>query len=127
MGICKINKDGHWAVDGTPIYTPTTASITNNSILSSDSKRAESGLQYLTWIRPTYKAIKITFAMITAEEVAFLHELMQGKEFDFTFYDNGAKTIRAFAKKDSYSLYRVDVYPEYGGVYKNYSIDIEEV
>ena len=127
MGICEINKDGHWAVDGTPIYTPTTAVITNSGILSSDSKRAESGKQYLTWIRPTYKVIKITFAMITAEEVSVLHDLMQGKDFDFTFYDNGIKTIRAFAKKDSYSLHRIDVHPECGGIYKNYSIDIEEV
>lgn len=126
MGICGINKDGHWAVDGTPIYTPTTATITNNSILSTDSKRAESGKQYLTWIR-VYGGIKITYTLITAEEVSFLHNLMQGKEFEFTFYDNGVKTIRAFAKKDSYSLHRVDVYPEYGGIYKNYSIEIEEV
>lgn len=126
MGICKINENGHWAVDGEPIYTPTTVAITNSSILSSDSKRAESGKQYLRWIR-NIRNIKITYGQITGHEVAFLHNLLFGKEYDFTFYDNEAITVRAFAKKDSYSQHRLNVYPDDGGLYKNYTIEIEVV
>lgn len=127
MGICKLSENGHWKVDGEPIYTPTTVTINNSCILSSDSKRAESGKQYLTWIRTDIRIIKITYSQITAEEVAFLRSRLFGKEYDFTFYDNEVSTIRAFAKKDSYSYKRLDVYPEYGGLYKNYTIEIEVI
>lgn len=126
MGICKINENGHWAVDGKPIYTPTTVAITNSSILSSDSKRAESGKQYLRWIR-NIRNIKITYGQITGHEASFLHNLLFGKEYDFTFYDNEVITVRAFAKKDSYSQHRLNVYPDDGGLYKNYTIEIEVV
>lgn len=126
MGICKIDTNGHWAVDGKPIYIPTTVNVKNNSVLSSDSKMAESGVQYLTWIRRKRRTIRITYDSISSEEVAFLNDLMQGKEFDFTFYDNGIQTIRAFARADTYNPHRMNVYPEYGGLYKNYSIEIEE-
>lgn len=126
MGICKLSENGCFAVDGEPIYAPSTINVKNNSVLSSDSKMAESGVQYLTWIRRKRRIIKITYDFISAEEVAVLNELMQGKEFDFTFYDNGIQTIRAFAKSDTYNPHRLNVYPEFGGLYKNYTIDIEE-
>ena len=127
MGICKIDSNGYWTVDGESIYTPTATSVTNNRILSADSKRAESGKQYLTWIRPKYTVIKLTYNLITAEEVAFLHEKMQGRDFDFTYLDGEVKSIRAFSRKDSYSQYRLDSHKECGGLYKNYTIEIEEV
>lgn len=126
MGICKLSENGHWAVDGKPIYTPTTVTITNTGLLSSDSKRVESGKQYLRWIR-NIKNIKIAYSQITAQEAAELHNLLVGKEYDFTFYDSEVVTVRAFARKDSYSQRRLDVYPEYGGLYKNYTIEIEVV
>ena len=126
MGICKLSENGCWAVDGKPIYVPSTFNVKNNSVLSSDSKMAESGVQYLTWIRRKRRIIKITYDFISSEEVAVLNELMQGKEFDFTFYDNGIQTVRAFAKSDTYNPHRLNVYPEFGGLYKNYTIDIEE-
>ena len=127
MGICKLDTKGYWTVDGEPIYTPTTISVSNKSILSSDSKRVESGKKYLTWIRPGYTVIKLTYSLITAEEVSFLRKKMQGRDFAFTYFDGETKSIRAFAEKDSYSQYRLDAYEECGGLYKNYTIEIEEV
>lgn len=127
MGICKLSENGHWAVDGVPIYTPTGFTISKSSILSSDSKRTESGKQYLTWIRTGVRTGKMVYDSITAEEVAELDDRMLGKEFAFTYEDNGVKTMQAFARKSSYSIHRLNVYPEFGGLYKNYTIDIEEV
>lgn len=126
MGICKISENGYWAVDGKPIYTPTTFKVDNKGMLSSDSKRVESGKQYLRWIRKI-KNIRIVYSQITAQEVAELSNLLVGREYDFTFYDNEIFTVRAFARKDSYSQQRLDIYPEYGGLYTNYTIEIEVV
>ena len=93
MGICKLDTKGRWTVDGEPIYTPTTKSGSNKSILSYDSKRVESGKKYLTWVRPTHTVIKLTYSLITAEEVSFLHKKMQGRDFDFTYFDGETKSI----------------------------------
>lgn len=126
MGICKLSENGYWAVDGKPIYTPTTFKVNGKNLVSSDSKRVESGKYYIRWIRGL-REIEISYSLITAQEVAELHELLVGKEYDFTFYDNEIHTARAFAREDKYSLHRLDVYPEYGGLYKNYTVKIEFV
>lgn len=127
MGICKLSENGHWAVDGIPIYTPTGFTMSKRSILSSDSKRTESGKQYFTVIRPDVNAGKLVYDNISGEEVAEMNARMLGKEFIFTYEDNGVKTMRAFSIKSSYSIFRMNVYPEYGGLYKNYVIDVEEI
>lgn len=127
MGICKICTNGYWAVDGTPIYVPTSVTIENDNIVSSDSGRVESGRMYISWVRPTVRKIKLTFEKITGFEVAYMHNLMQGKEFSFTYYDNGIKTMDAYAGKDSYTLTNLSVYPGEGGLYTDYTIDVIEM
>lgn len=122
MGLCTINN--YWAVDSTPIYTPSTFKFNNSCLLSSDSKRVESGKYYLTWVRRGIRVMNITYSLITAKEVSFLRDLMFGKEFQFTFFDNGIQTIDAFATKDSYSAYLMNEFREEGGLYKNYTIEI---
>ena len=116
-----------WRVNGTPIYAPDTCSVDNDSIVSSDSGTTESGHAYITWIRPELRKVRLTYKYITGEEVAYLHNLMQGKEFHFTYLDNGLKTLYGYAKKDSYAPYNLDAYQSEGGLYKNYTIDIHEM
>lgn len=127
MGICKICTNGYWAVDGTPIYVPSTIVIENDNIVSSDSGRAESGLMYINWVRTTVRKIKLTYERITGLEVATMHNLMQGKEFTFTYYDNGIKTMSAYAGKDSYTQHNLGNYVNEGGEYRDFSIDIVEM
>lgn len=125
MGILKTT--GNFAVNGVAICDPSSAVIENDNITSSDTGRTESGYMYIAWIRPTVRKIKLTYDFITGEEVENLHNLMQGKEFLFTYYDNGMKTMRAYAGKDSYSQTNLNLYKEYGGLYSEYSIDIIEM
>lgn len=126
MALNKIS--GRWAVDGSSIYAPTSAVVTNDNIVSSDTGRTESGLMNITWVRPRVCTVKLTYEWITGAEVAYLHNLMQGKEFTFTFHDGGdVRTIQAYAGKDSYTLCDPSVFPDSGGLYKNYTIDIIEM
>lgn len=124
-----LNKlSGRWAVNGSSIYTPTSSLITNDNIVSSDTGRTESGHMNITWVRPTVRTVKLTYEWITGSEVAYLRNLMQGKEFMFTFYDGGGtRTIQAYAGKDSYTLCDPSIYAGSGGLYKNYTIDIIEM
>lgn len=127
MGICKKCTNGYWAVDGTPIYVPSSVVIENDNIVSSDSGRAESGRMYINWVRPTVRKVKLTFEKITGFEVAFMHNLMQGKEFNFTYYDNGIKTMAGYCGKDSYTQHNLGNYKNEGGEYRDFSINVEEM
>lgn len=123
----KTCDNGYWAVDGNPIYVPDSVSIENDNIVSSDSGRTESGRMYINWVRPTVTKVKLTFNDITGMEVARLHNLMQGREFEFTYYDNGIKTMSAYAGKDSYTQSNLALYANEGGLYQNYTIDVIEM
>lgn len=102
--------------------------VTNDNIVSSDTGRTENGSMYITWVRPTVRTVKLTYEWITGAEVAFLHRLMQGKEFRFTYPDGGGSTtINAYAGKDSYTLCDSGMRASEGGLYKNYTIDIIEM
>ena len=127
MGLCKKCTNGYWEVDGTPIYVPSSVVIENDNIVSSDSGRTESGLMYINWVRPTVRKIKLTFSDITGMEVAEMHNLMQGKEFRFTYYDNGIQTISAYAGKDSYTQSDLSKFAKEGGLYKDFTIDVIEM
>lgn len=127
MGLCKKCTNGYWAVDVTPIYVPSSVVIENDNIVSSDSGRTESGLMYINWVRPTVRKIKLTFSDITGMEVAEMHNLMQGKEFRFTYYDNGIQTISAYAGKDSYTQSDLSKFAKEGGLYKDFTIDVIEM
>ena len=116
-----------WKVDGTAIYVPSSVTIENDNIVSSDSGRTESGIMYINWIRPTVRKVKLTYDHITGAEVAFLHSLMQGREFVFVYEDNGPKSMNAYAGKDSYSQRNLSNYASAGGEYTDYSIDIIEI
>ena len=82
---------------------------------------------FITWVRPTVRKVKLSYDYITGAEVARLHGMMQGKEFSFTYPDYGSQTIRGYAGKDSYSMADLSQYPDEGGLYKDYSIDIIEM
>ena len=127
MGLCKICKNGFWAVEGTPIYVPSSVTIENDNIVSPDSGRVESGKMHITWVRREVRKVNLVFDRITGAEVAFMHSLMQGKEFTFTYYDNGIKTMEAYAGKDSYTQKNLGNYPSEGGEYKEYKINVIEM
>lgn len=115
-------------MNGTGIYDPSSVVIENDNIVSSDTGRTEGGYMYITWVRPTVRKVKLTYDYLTGSEVARLHNLMQGKEFRFTYPNGGGSTtINAYAGKDSYTQSNLSMYASSGGLYKDFSIDIIEM
>lgn len=127
MGLRKKCTNGYWAVDKKPIYVPDSVRIDNDNIVSEETGRTESGRMHISWVRPTVRTVKLTYERITGAEVAFLHNLMQGKEFSFTYYDNGIKTMEAYAGRDGYAQQNLSNYASEGGMYRDYTIDVIEI
>ena len=116
-------------MDGTPIYVPSASGVSfeNDNIVSPDSGRVESGKMHITWIRRTQRKIELTYERLTGAEKDLMHNLMQGREFTFTYFDNGIKVIQAYAGKDSYTQKNLGVHQSEGGLYENYKINVIEM
>lgn len=127
MGLCKICKNGYWAVNGTPIYVPTSVTISHDNITAPETGRTESGKMRIVWVRRRVVKVELAFDLITGAEVEAMSTLMQGQEFSFTYYDNGIKTIDAYCGRDSYTQRNLSRYPDEGGVYKDFKINVEEM
>ena len=81
MGIGVLEKDGKWAVNGTPIYTPSPdTSISHESIQSADTGRTEDGVMHIDWVRTNMVKVSMQWDYLTGKEVAYLEdELAQAK------------------------------------------------
>lgn len=129
MGIAKLCTNGYWAVNGTPIYVPSESgiSIEHDNIVSSDSGRVESGKMHITWVRRDVRKVSLTYKRITGAEIEYMRELMQGQEFQFTYYDNGIKSFDGYCGKSSYTQKNLSLHPDEGGEYTDFKINVEEM
>lgn len=124
MNICKI--DQAWQVNGTPIYTPSKdTKIQYDSLASSESGRTEDGVMHIGWVRRKIAKINLVYPAMTKAEALHLLNILQGKEFNFTYPDPvfGARTISAYASNSSYDFHTDAVY---GGILTNVSINVIE-
>lgn len=121
--------DSAWTVNGTPIYRPPKDGVVieHDNIVSPDSGRDEAGYMHIIWVRPDITKVNFTYEKLTGNQVAYLKALMQGKEFTFTYEDNGTKTINAYVGKMSYGQRRLDLFPEEGGVYTKVQVNVVEM
>ena len=127
MSIGKLATNGWWAVNGTPIYTPSDVEIDHDNMVSSDSGRVESGEMHITWIRGDIRKVNMTFKHLTGDEVNYMLNLMQGREFTFTYYDNGVQTISAYVGKCNYKQKTLALYESEGGLYTDFKINVIEM
>lgn len=122
-----------WAVkpDGgswTPIYVPSTpCKVEHSNVVGADSGRDETGIMHIDWVRRDVRKVYIHYNAITETELAYIMNLMQGKEFQFRFRDQGAtQTIDAYASESNYQFYSYSsLYAE--GVYTDFEIHVIEL
>jgi len=126
MAIGKMS-DGSWAVNGTPIYEPSQVDFDHDNMVSSDSGRVETGEMHITWVRGDIRKVNLTYKVLTGAEVAYMVDLMQGKDFTFTYKDNGLKTIHAYTGKCTYSSHTLSRYADEGGIYTDFKINVIEM
>ena len=126
MQIRELDTTGTWKVNNDPIYIPDAdVSITHSHIASSDSGRDESGYMHIIWLRPDVYKVGLRYALMTGPELNYMRTRMQGKEFSFTFADEGTvKTIQGYSGEITATLYT-----QLDGVniYKDVAINVVEL
>lgn len=124
MAINKLDTNSYWAVNGTPIYVPATpCKVEHSNITGSSTGRSEDGVMRIDWVRRDVVKVFYTLKAATAAEIAYLENLMQGKEFTFTYRDGGqTKTADCYVGESSYDYY---TYADgIGNIYINFSMNV---
>ncbi len=128
MTINTLDTQGYWMVDSSHIYIPSTpCKVEHSNVAGSSTGRDESGVMHIDWVRRDVRKVFLTYNAITETEVAYLQNLMQGKEFTFKFLDQGSvQTINAYVGESSYEFYSYSsFYNE--GVYTKFSMNVIEM
>lgn len=127
MGLATL--DENWTADGIPLYTPTAnkTGVDHDNIVSDDSGRTESGYMHIRWIRPDVRKVSMVWDKLTGNEKDYLENLLQGKEFEFTWWDNGKKTMKGYCGKFTYTIDNSAQHKEEGGVFRNIQANVVEI
>lgn len=125
--IGTLDTRGYWKVNSAAIFVPSDSQIEHDNIVTPESGRTESGKMRITWVRRDVRKVELTYDHLTGAEVEYMKNLMQGKEFDFTYYDNGIVTISAYCGKCSYKQKNLASYTSDGGIYKDFKINVVEM
>ena len=127
LNINTLDSQGYWMVGDSHIYIPSTpCNVEHSNVVSPDSGRDESGLMHIFWARRDVRKVLLVYNAITATELTYMMNLMQGKEFDFTFYDQGTiQTFHGYVGESKYEFFSYsDLYEQ--PVYTNFKINVIE-
>jgi len=126
MTIGRVDTNGYWKVGNTSIYVPSNnTKVEHSNVTGSSTGRDQSGVMHIDWLRRDIRKVHLHYYYLTASELSTLIGLLQGKEFVFTFRDQGAtKTMNAYVGESSYEFYS---YARTGEeIYKDVSINVIE-
>ena len=98
---------GWWMVGSSHIYIPSlNTKIEHSNVAGSDTGRDETGVMHIDWVRRDVRKDNLRYPVLTAAELTYLFDLMQGKEFLFTCRDKGTTvSFNAYVGETNYNFY----------------------
>ena len=94
-------------------------------MVGADSGRSEDGIMRIDWVRRDVRKVFLRYSAMSASELQWTMNLMQGKEFTFTFLDQGSvQTMNAYVGESSYTFHTNGLYSE--GLYLDVEIHVIE-
>lgn len=127
MAINTLDTNGYWKVGTTSIYVPSyETKVEHSNVAGASSGRAEDGIMHIDWVRRDVRKVYLRYAAMTAAELATMVSLMQGKEFTFTFRDQGTtQTMNAYVGEMNYKFYTYA--SSFGEIYTDVEIHVIEM
>ena len=126
--INKLDTQGHWMVNSSHLYVPSyNTKVEHSNIAGASTGRSEDGVMRIDWIRRDVRKVFLVYSAMSAHELAYTMNLLQGKEFTFTFLDQGSvKTFQGYVGESTYNFYtNSDLYDE--GIYTDVEIHVIEL
>ena len=113
--ICKLDTLGHWMVGSSHLYVPSfNTKVEHSNVTGASTGRSEDGIMRIDWVRRAVRKVFLTYSAMSAHELAYTTNLLQGKEFTFTFMDQGTvQTFNGYVGESTYRYYTSsDLYDE---------------
>ena len=112
------------------IYVPSTpCKVERSNVVGPSSGRDAAGFMHIDWVRPDVRKINLHYNVITATELQYMENLLQGQQFVMKFLQdktNNIQVINAYAGESTYEHYSYSsIYSE--PVYQNYEIHVIEM
>lgn len=125
--INKLDTAGHWMVGSSHLYIPATpCKIEHSNIAGSSTGRSEDGIMRIDWVRRDVRKVYLTYKVMSAHELQYTMNLLQGNEFTFKFRDQGStQTMSAYVGESSYNHYSSALYDE--DIYTDVEIHVIEL
>ena len=102
--------------------------VLHTSISSDDSGRTEDGVMHNTWVRPNMIKVSMNWSYLTGEEVEFLIDLMQGKEFTLRYKEFGrVKSAYVYVAEVNYTQVADAGYEAEGGLCQGISANAIQI
>lgn len=107
LSINTLDTKGWWMVGSTHIYVPAfNTKVEHSNVVGASSGRGSDGIMHIDWVRRDVRKVYLKYGAMTKSELDTLFDLMQGKEFTFTFRDKGTtETMNAYVGDTNYNFY----------------------
>ena len=124
--INRLDTQGLWMVDSSPLYVPAyNIKVEHSNITGSSTGRSEDGIMRIDWVRRDVRKVFLRYSAMSAHELEYTMNLLQGKEFTFTFVDRGVvTTFAAYVGESTYNHYSSALYDE--DIYTDVEIHVIE-
>ena len=127
MTINTLDTQGYWMVGSSHLYIPSfKTKVEHSNVAGASTGRSEDGIMRIDWVRRDVRKVFLQYAAMTATELAYTMNLLQGKEFTFTFRDQGTtQTFNGYVGESKYTFYtHSDAYDD--DVYIDVAINVIE-
>ena len=105
--MAKLDTAGEWMVNDNHLYIPSAGiKVEHSNLAGPSSGRTEDGVMHIDWVRRDIRKVNLLWKVLTAKELHYILDMMQGKEFTLTFKDQGrVQTMSAYSSESSYTYY----------------------
>lgn len=105
--INRLDTQGYWMVDSSHLYVPAfNTKVEHSNVVGSSSGRSEDGIMRIDWVRRDVRKVYLRYSAMSQHELAYTMGLLQGKEFTFTFRDQGTtQTFNGYVGESTYNYY----------------------
>lgn len=97
------------------------------SLQADDSGRTDDGVMHITWVMRKVRKLEISLPPCTSQKISQLFSLVQGNEYNITYFDpleNQTKTIKVYTSNSSADCYSGVLK---GGIWQNAAFNAIEL
>lgn len=101
-------SQGHFQINGDKQFVAKSLRVGFESLTGEDSGRTDDGVMRINWVFRRIRKVEIEMAPMTSAKVAELLGLVQGQEYELTYYDpldNVERTIEVYTSNSKSDLY----------------------